>query len=82
MGKVAKLSKQIISAVIGLPLLVIGIILIPIPGPGLLVCFLALLVLSWGFEGAKVHVEKSKDIFRKFYKEAKERADRIEKGGR
>lgn len=82
MGKVAKLSRQVISAAVGLPLLIIGIILIPIPGPGLLVCFLALLVLSWGFEGAKAHLEKSKAIFRKIYADAKERADRIEKGGR
>jgi ABC-type dipeptide/oligopeptide/nickel transport system permease subunit len=79
MGKVAKLSKQIISAVFGLPLLIIGIILIPLPGPGLLVSFLALLILSWGFEGAKVHVEKSKQIFKKLYLDAKARADRIEK---
>jgi hypothetical protein len=80
MGRLAKFTRQIISAAIGLPLLVFGIILIPLPGPGLLVSFIALVVLSWGFEGAKIHVDRIKIIFRKMYEEAKARADRIEKG--
>jgi uncharacterized protein (TIGR02611 family) len=79
MGRLAKFTKQIISLLVGLPLLVVGIILIPIPGPGLLVCFLALLVLSWGFEGAKKHLESTKAVFRRLYREAKARADKIEK---
>ena len=59
-------------------LLLIGIVLIPLPGPGVLICFIALLVLSWGFDWAKTYVEKCKDIFREIYRKAKERADRIE----
>ena len=80
MGRLAKFTRQIISAVIGLPLLVLGIILVPLPGPGLLVCFIALVILSWGFEGAKKHVDHIKSVFRRLYEQAKERADRIEKG--
>ena len=78
MRRLAKFGRQIISALIGIPLLIIGIILIPLPGPGVLVSFLALLVLSWGFDWAHQYVEKCKDFFRNLYKEAKERADRFE----
>lgn len=80
MGRLAKFSRKILSAAIGLPLLVIGIILIPLPGPGLLVSFISLFVLSWGFDSAKHHLERIKAIFRKLYDEAKARADKIEKG--
>ena len=79
MGKLAKIAKQLIAGIIGIPLLIIGIILIPIPGPGILICFIALIILSWGFDSAKHYVEKCKDIFRGIYKKAKERADKIEK---
>jgi ABC-type phosphate/phosphonate transport system permease subunit len=78
MGRLAKLTRQIISAVIGVPLLIIGIILIPIPGPGLLTCLVALFVLSWGFDGAKKHLDRTKAAFWGIYKKAKERADKIE----
>lgn len=80
MGRLAKFTKQILSAAIGLPMLVIGIILIPLPGPGLLVSFIALFILSWGFESAKLHLDRIKAVFRKLYTEAKARADKIEKG--
>ena len=78
MSKLARFARQIIAIIIGLPLLLIGIVLIPLPGPGVLICFIALLVLSWGFDWAKTYVEKCKDIFREIYRKAKERADRIE----
>lgn len=82
MPRIMKFARQIIAAVIGLPLLLIGIILIPLPGPGILVSFLALIVLSWGFDWAHKYVEKCKEIFREIYRKAKERADRIENGKR
>ena len=75
----AKTARRVIAASLGFPLLIIGIILIPIPGPGVLVCFLALLILSWGFDSVKPYIEKCKAIFRRIYDKAKERADKIEK---
>jgi len=50
-----KYGRRIVILLTGVPLLIIGIILIPAPGPGLLVCFLGLLVLSIEFEWAKHH---------------------------
>lgn len=72
--------RKLIALLIGLPILVIGIILVPLPGPGLLICFLGLFILSFEFQFAHKYLERVKETFRKIYKEAKERADRIEKG--
>jgi hypothetical protein len=75
MAKTTLLLKKIISAVIGVPLFVLGIILIPLPGPGLIICFAALLVLSWGFDGAKVYADKIRLQLKKIIDNAKQRAE-------
>lgn len=75
-----RIIRKLIILAIGLPILVVGIILIPLPGPGLLICFLGLFVLSFEFQFAHKYLERIKEAFRKIYKEAKERADRIENG--
>lgn len=69
---------MILAGLVGFPLLVIGLILIPLPGPGILVCFVAFFILSFGFDWAGKYLEKCKVIFRKIYTQAKARADRIE----
>lgn len=74
------LLRKLIILAIGLPILVVGIILIPLPGPGLLICFIGLFILSLEFDFAKSYLDKIKVTFRRIYTEAKERADRIEKG--
>jgi len=73
------LLRKLLVLIIGLPILVIGIILIPLPGPGLVVCFIGLFILSFEFPFAQKYLDKTRDAFRKIYREAKERADRIEK---
>lgn len=82
MKRAGTLLKQLIAAVIGVPLLVIGLILIPLPGPGLLVSFTALFILSLAFETPKKYLERLKEAFRKIYATAKERADKIEQRGK
>jgi uncharacterized protein (TIGR02611 family) len=74
-----KLIRKILAGIIGFPLLILGIILIPIPGPGLLVCFIALFILSLGFDWANKYLDRAKSALRKIYDEAKKRADKIEK---
>ncbi len=64
---------------IGLPLLVVGIILVPLPGPGILVMLIALTVLSFEFDQAKGPLDKAKATLKKIYEKSKERADRISK---
>lgn len=77
--KVPKLIRQIAVAAVGIPLLIVGIILIPAPGPGLLVCFLALLILSTEFEQVQPYRDKIKKEFKKITDKAKERSDQINK---
>jgi len=71
MGKMVKAARKILAGVIGFPLLLLGIILIPLPGPGVLLCFLALLILSLEFDWANRYYEKAKGIIRKIIDEAK-----------
>jgi tellurite resistance protein TerC len=73
------LLRKFIALIIGLPILIVGIILVPLPGPGLVICFLGLFILSLEFSFAKRYLDKVKDAFRKIYREAKDRADKIEK---
>lgn len=82
MRRMRKLLVQLVTLIIGLPLLALGLILIPLPGPGLLVCFVALFVLSFGFDWSKKYLEQIKAAFKAIYVKAKERADKIEQSGR
>ncbi len=81
MNKTARSARKLIVSLIGIPLFILGIVLIPIPGPGLLLSFLALLLLSVEFEWAAKKLEIVKKEFKKIYQAAKERADKIEKLG-
>jgi uncharacterized protein (TIGR02611 family) len=81
MPRIKKVAKKLIVSLIGFPLLLIGIILIPLPGPGLIVTFLAALLLSLEFDWANKRVEQAKTVFRRIYADAKARADRIENYG-
>lgn len=74
-----KIIRQIAVAAVGLPLLVVGIILIPVPGPGLLVCFIALLILAAEFDSLKPVRDKAKAKLKTIYDKAKERQDKINK---
>ena len=52
----AELTYRIVVAVVGLVMLVVGIIAIPYPGPGIAICFVALTILATEFEWAsRVH---------------------------
>lgn len=73
-----KLARKILVLLVGLPLLVLGIILIPLPGPGVLVCLLAFFVLSLEFEWASKHFERFKLELKKIYDKSKERQRKFE----
>lgn len=57
--------RKIVILLTGLPIIILGIILIPLPGPGLLVCFIGLLVLSIEFEWAARHRDRARDGLKK-----------------
>lgn len=77
MTRTTSILRKIAAIIIGLPLLVLGLILIPLPGPGFVVTFLALLILSSEFESLKPHRDKAKAHIKKIYDKAKERQDKI-----
>lgn len=53
-------ARKVGVALVGFPLLILGLILIPLPGPGLLVSALGLAVLSLEFEWAERHLNTVK----------------------
>lgn len=74
-----KLLRMAFSIIVGIPIIVIGIILIPLPGPGLLITFLGLFVLSIGFDSVKPYFENAKAALVKLWQAAKERGEAVEK---
>ena len=60
MKLITKMFKKIFITIAGLGLLIIGIILIPLPGPGLLICFAALFILSLEYDWSKKYFDNIK----------------------
>jgi uncharacterized protein (TIGR02611 family) len=74
MRKTVSLLRKIGILIVAVPLFIVGVILIPLPGPGLLVCFAALFLLSLEFEQAKPHVERIRKQLDKIVQKSKRRA--------
>ena len=70
--------RKVIVSLIGFPLLGIGIILIPLPGPGVLVSLLAFFILSLEFDWAERYFDKAKNVVKKIWRESQERAAKFE----
>lgn len=79
MSRTVRVLRKIIVALIGFPLLALGIILIPLPGPGLLTCLAALLILSLEFDWVAPYLDKGKAQLRKITAEAKAKKEAIDK---
>jgi len=78
MRKTVRHVKKIIIGLIGFPLIIVGLILIPLPGPGLLIMLAGLIVLSNEFDWAQKYVDKARLQLKKVYDSAKGRVDKIE----
>lgn len=79
MRKTAKAIRKLVIGLVGFPLLAAGIVLIPLPGPGVLISFIALFVLSFEFDWANRYFAKTKTMLAKVVKDAKARQERINK---
>ncbi len=77
MSKTVSYLRKLAVALIGVPLFIVGIILIPLPGPGLLICFLALFILSLEFDWAKPYLDRAKVEIVKIIQKSKTRSDKI-----
>lgn len=51
--------------ILGFLLLIAGVIMLVIPGPGLVVIILGLVVLSWEYEWAKHHLRRARRAHKK-----------------
>lgn len=60
-----KWTKKVGVSIVGFTILIVGIILIPLPGPGLLVCALGLAILTLEYEWASRHLDRVKDELNK-----------------
>lgn len=65
MKKLYSAVRKLIIGTVGFSILVLGIILIPLPGPGILVCILGLIILSWEFTWAERHLDRAKSAHKK-----------------
>ena len=65
MERVKKTARKLIVAVIGFLVLIIGIILIPLPGPGILISIAGLFILSLEFTWAERHLDRAKTAQKK-----------------
>jgi uncharacterized protein (TIGR02611 family) len=79
MSKPFDALRKIVVAAIGFPLLGIGIILVPLPGPGFLVMLIALIILSTEFEWAGKYADQVKAKLKTIYEKSMARADALEK---
>lgn len=70
-----KWARKVLVMSIGFPLLVIGIILIPLPGPGLLISLLAFFILSFELDWADRLLQERKGDLKKIYDQSKKRYD-------
>lgn len=59
-----RVAKRIVVFVIGVTLLLVGVCLLVLPGPGLLVLFLGLTVLAGEFVWARHWLQRLKDTTR------------------
>lgn len=71
MHKTARLLRKLVIVLIGFPIIVIGLILIPLPGPGILICLLGLFILSFEFDWAKRHADRARGYLRKLLENGK-----------
>lgn len=58
--RTVKLLRKVAIGTVGFALIIIGVILIPLPGPGFLVIVAGLFVLSLEFEWAERYLDKAK----------------------
>lgn len=74
MKQAIKAFRKLVIALVGLPIVVIGLILIPLPGPGVLVTAAGLFILALEFDWADRHLQRFKKEITKLIDKAMERA--------
>jgi hypothetical protein len=73
MARLRYLFRKTGITILGFALLVTGAVLLVLPGPGILVIILGLVVLSWEYEWAKHHLKRARLIHHKALEKARRR---------
>lgn len=73
MRKITKAVRKLVVTIVGFSVLAAGLILIPLPGPGILVTILGLLILSWEFTWAERQLDRARAAHRKVVEKAKQK---------
>ncbi len=79
MSKPIKVLRKITVLLISIPVLIVGIILIPLPGPGLLICLLGLAILSLEFDVARKYRDNIFSKLKDIINSSREKSDRLKK---
>ncbi|HSW78867.1 MAG TPA: PGPGW domain-containing protein [Candidatus Babeliales bacterium] len=73
MNSIIKIARKTGVTVLGFLLIFIGIALLVLPGPGLIVIIIGLIVLSWEYEWAKHHLHRARNAHKKALAKIKSR---------
>jgi len=71
MSRLKKSGRKVLITLVGFVVLIGGLILIPLPGPGILVTILGLFILSLEYEWAKRHMDRVKSAQQRVLDKAK-----------
>ncbi len=71
MRRITKHLRRVVISVAGAVLILIGVAMLVLPGPGLAVIALGLFVLSWEFEWADRHFQRLKHELDKYWEKVK-----------
>lgn len=72
MQRLPKSVRQAVALAVGIPVLILGVALLVLPGPGLLFIVLGLLILAREFEWAQRHADRAKASLKKVTDRAKQ----------
>lgn len=75
--KTQRLIKKVLVYITGGPLLIIGLILIPLPGPGILITALALIILSTEINQLQPYRDQGQAKLKAWWDEYKQKQDEI-----
>jgi hypothetical protein len=74
MRKSVRAARKVTIGLIGFPILIIGLILIPVPGPGgLPLTLLGFIILSLEFDWARRRADRIKASFRELLEKARQK---------
>ena len=73
MAKLKSAGRKIVVTLFGFVVLITGIILLALPGPGILVIILGLVILSWEYEWAERRLHKAKQIHKRTIEKVKQK---------